>query len=148
MVARPRRARLDSTACNAFVNSTGRPAELVVTGSGLLADNEATLQAFGLPEQSPRYALVSTTFGVVLHPNGSQGQLSLQGSIGRLRDQIFVAGPDGRAEVGLDLTQLPQPNGAVSAVAGETWYAQAWFRDRVGGVATSNFTSTAAVRFE
>jgi hypothetical protein len=30
---------------------------------------------------------------------------------------------------------------------GEIWRFQAWFRDSIGGVATSNFTDAAAVRF-
>ncbi|MEM6671439.1 MAG: hypothetical protein AAF726_01265 [Planctomycetota bacterium] len=145
-VARARRARADETVCNAFVNSTGRPAELVATGSAIAIDNEVTLHAFGLPTASRGYSLFSRDFGIVVQPGGSQGQLCLQGAIGRLQSQLFLAGFDGRATIPLDLTQIPRPTGTAAAMAGDTWYAQAWFRDMDQGTPTSNFTS--ALRLE
>jgi hypothetical protein len=48
----------------------------------------------------------------------------------------------------LDLTQIPQPTGFVSVAAGDTWNFQCWYRDAVGGVATSNFTDGLSVDFQ
>jgi hypothetical protein len=48
----------------------------------------------------------------------------------------------------LDLTQHPTPTGFVSVVAGESWSFQAWYRDSIGGVATSNFTDGLEVDFQ
>ncbi|MEM8713995.1 MAG: hypothetical protein AAGG01_23885, partial [Planctomycetota bacterium] len=82
------------------------------------------------------------------HPGGSQGQLCLQGSVGRLQTQLFLTATDGRASIALDLTRIPRPVGTTTAMAGESWYAQAWFRDMVQGMPTSNFSSALRLDFE
>jgi len=46
-----------------------------------------------------------------------------------------------------DLTVMPQPSGAVAVLPGETWSLQCWYRDAVGGSATSNFSDGLAVLF-
>ncbi|MEM8713521.1 MAG: hypothetical protein AAGG01_21465, partial [Planctomycetota bacterium] len=69
-VTRARRARIDESVCNALLNSTGRPAELVASGSALAVDNEVTLHAFGLPNASRGYTLFSQAFGITTHPGG------------------------------------------------------------------------------
>ena len=64
------------------------------------------------------------------------------------RAQIQQANPAGTISLALDLTQIPQPTGFVTAIAGDTWNFQAWYRDAVSGSATSNFTDGLSVTFQ
>ncbi|MEM1447630.1 MAG: hypothetical protein AAGI22_00885 [Planctomycetota bacterium] len=147
-IFRCRSLRIDRPTCAGVVNSTGSAGQLVVVGGGLLADNEASLRLFGLPSASAGYVLVSRTAGFVPQPGGSQGDLCLGGSIGRMIQQVFLTGFEGRADVSLDLNAIPQPTGSVAAIAGETWFAQSWYRDSVQGTGTSNFTSASGLTFD
>ena len=83
-------------------------------------------------------------------PGGSMGNLCLAGSIGRYvgPGQIQQADATGNISLALDLTQVPQPTGFVSVGIGDTWNFQAWYRDAVGGSATSNFTDGLSVTFQ
>ena len=133
-----------TTYCSpAIPNSTGLPGEISVMGSVVATDNNVTLTASNLPLNSFGFFLTSTTQGFVPNPGGSQGNLCLGGAIGRYvgPGQIKNAGATGVISLLLDLTQTPQPMGFVSVNAGETWNYQAWTRDSVGGMATSNFTN-------
>jgi hypothetical protein len=96
------------------------------------------------------YFLTSTTQGFVANPGGSMGNLCLAGSIGRYvgPGQIQNSGAAGAISLPLDLTQTPQPTGSVAIVAGQTWNFQAWYRDAVGGSATSNFTDGLSIGFQ
>ena len=89
--------------------------------------------------------LNSMSPGFVIPP-GSQGNLCLGGGIGRYRDDVMSTGPAGSMSLALDLTQTPTPSGRTTAQAGETWYFQAWFRDK-NPTQTSNFTDAVAVTF-
>ncbi|MEM1447624.1 MAG: hypothetical protein AAF957_08230 [Planctomycetota bacterium] len=40
----------------------------------------------------------------------------------------------------IDLTAIPQATGFATAVAGEDWHFQAWYRDASPSGPTSNFT--------
>ena len=90
------------------------------------------------------------TQGSVANPGGSEGILCLGGAIGRYvgPGQIVNSGATGEVSLALDLTQTPQPTGFVSVQPGETWNFQAWYRDAVGGTATSNFTDGLEVQFQ
>ncbi|MDG1984154.1 MAG: hypothetical protein P8M11_06290, partial [Planctomycetota bacterium] len=72
------------------------------------------------------------------------------GAIGRYvgPGQIVNSGATGEVTLPLDLTQTPQPTGFVSVQPGETWNFQAWYRDSVGGSATSNFTDGLSITFQ
>ena len=48
----------------------------------------------------------------------------------------------------VDLTSIPQPTGSVAGAAGETWRFQAWYRDSIVGIPTSNFTSGLALTLQ
>jgi len=98
------------------------------------------LNAFG-------FFLASRTQGAVNQPGGSQGVLCLGGAIGRYvgPGQIKNSGATGSFSLAIDNTRLPTPTGPVAGVVGETWNFQAWYRDAVGGTATSNFTNGLAV---
>ena len=111
--------------------------------------NNLTLTSVQMPNNSFGFFLTSRTQGFVQNPGGSQGNLCLGGGIGRYvgPGQIKNSGAVGRFTLTLNLTQTPTPTGLVSIAAGETWNFQTWYRDSVGGVATSNFTNGRSVPF-
>lgn len=135
-----------STCGPATPNSTGRAAELVVTGDERAPLGALTLRAESLPLQSFGYFLTSRAAGAPTQPPGSQGFLCLGVGIGRFvgPGQIQNSGASGTFALGVDLQSLPTPVGLVAGVTAETWHFQAWFRD-VGPQATSNFTDAVAV---
>ena len=131
-------------------NSLGVPALIDAAGSAAVSDNQLTLSASQLPTATMGYFLVSPTSGLIQNPGSSVGSLCLAGSIGRFAgpQQVQHSGPTGAFTLALDLTQIPQPFGNVSVVPGDTWYFQAWYRDTILGVQTSNFTNGYAITFE
>jgi len=136
--------------CSANANSTGSIANTTAAGSDVVADNNLTLSTANLPANSFAFYLASQVQGFAANPGGSQGNLCLSGSIGRYvgPGQIQQANSMGNISLALDLTQVPQPTGLVAVVAGDTWNFQAWYRDAVGGSATSNFTDGLSVTFQ
>jgi hypothetical protein len=130
-------------------NSTGAPGAIRVEGSPLVSQNNLTLIAESLSLNSFGFFLTSRTQGFVVMPGGSRGNLCLAGSIGRYvgPGQIKNSGVTGSFELIVNLTQHPTPTGFVSVQANETWNFQAWHRDAVGGVPTSNFTHGISVLF-
>ena len=136
-----------SNYCQGAPNSTGWIAVIGADGSSVVADNQITLTASRLPEQSFGFFLTSLTSGFTPGPGGSAGVLCLGDAIGRFvgPGQVLNSGPDGRTSLVLDLLTLPSPTGNVSAISGETRYFQAWTRDTVLGTPTSNFTNAVAV---
>lgn len=130
-------------------NSTGLPAMIEARGSERILDADFRLLATQLPLNALGYFLCSETPGFIFQPGGSQGNLCLSGDIGRVvGGQILSSGFFGSFAIGVDLTDLPQPGGNVAAMAGETWHFQAWFRDAIGGMATSNFTDGWEITFQ
>jgi hypothetical protein len=134
----------------AVPNSTGSAAEMHADGSVIAASNDVMLMARALPLSSFGYFLTSRTQSFVPGAGGSQGNLCLGGSIGRYvgPGQVGNSGSIGSFALVLELTQHPTPTGFVSVVAGENWSFQAWYRDSIGGVATSNFTDGLEVGFQ
>ncbi len=57
------------------------------------------------------------------------------------------SGAAGSIEVSVDLSAIPQPNGTVSAMAGESWNFQCWHRD-VNPSVTSNFSNGVSILFQ
>ena len=108
-----------------------------------------TLIASSLPPSAFGFFVTSQTQGITANPGGSQGNLCLGGAIGRYvgAGQLKDSGPGGWFELTLDLGQMPTPTGLVAAQGGQTWNFQAWHRDTVGGVATSNFTDAVSLMF-
>ena len=134
----------------AVPNSTGSSSSISATGSVVVATNNMGLTASNLPNNSFGFFLTSRTQGLVLQPGGSQGRLCLGGSIGRYvgPGQIKNSGAMGSFSLALNLNQTPTPTGLVAIVTGETWNFQAWHRDSIGGVATSNFTDGLSATFQ
>ncbi|MCP3915437.1 MAG: hypothetical protein GY711_07775 [bacterium] len=122
----------------AVPNSTGLSATIQVYGSPLIAEDELTLSARGLPPGEFGYFLVGRTPGL-FQPPGSSGFICLNGNIGRYNPvAAIVDGPGGFLEV--DLAAIPV-NPPVPAMTGDTWHFQCWFRD----AGTSHFTDAAIV---
>ena len=128
--------------CTAVANSTGVPAEFSASGTNTVAQNNLVLECSDVPGNSFSFFLTSMTQGVSMNPGGSQGTLCLSGAIGRYvgAGQIQNSGPAGVVSLAVDLAQHPTPTGLIGVQAGETWNFQCWYRDAVGGSATSNFS--------
>ena len=135
--------------CLTASNSTGARGELLGSGSPSVAGNDLTLVATNLPPLVFGFYLTSTVQGFAMNPGGSDGNLCLGGLIGRYvgPGQIQQSDVGGTFSLLLDLTNTPQPTGAVSINAGETWNFQGWYRDSNMSGATSNFTNGLEVTF-
>jgi hypothetical protein len=135
--------------CAGVPNSTGLPGRLTLLGEVALAANSLTLSAADLPAGAPVLFLASRTGGLVPSPGGSAGVLCLGGAIGRFLGpgQVQQASAAGAAALDVMVNSVPTPTGLVPIASGETWHFQAWYRDAVGGAATSNFTSAQRALF-
>lgn len=129
------------------VNSSGASGLLQAVGQDLAIANDVTLIASDLPQNVFGYFITSQTQGFAAMPGGSQGNLCLSGSIGRYLAAVASTGDGGCLVLPIDLTAIPQPSGFASVVAGDTWNFQTWFRDSVGGMATSNFSDGLEILF-
>jgi hypothetical protein len=131
----------------AVLNSTGRPATIQAVGSVHLSDSAVRLVAQDLPNASNGYFLASLNAGFVPNAGNSQGTLCLGGTIGRFNQQIQFSANDGFFSITVNPNAIPQPNGAVPLLAGQTWRFQCWYRD-ANPNSTSNFTNATAVTFQ
>jgi len=140
-------AGVGSNYCVAVPNATGLGALLVGSGTPYRSNNDLTLRVSRLPLNTTAFFLTSRAPGFITQPGGSQGTLCLNGAIGRFvaPGQVQNSGAAGAVQLTVDLAALPQPSGSVSGQVGETWHFQAWYRDSVGGAATSNFSDGLAV---
>lgn len=127
------------------VNSTGTTGLISGGGSASLVANDLVLRASRLPNNAFGYFLCSRTQGYMPVAQSPFGVLCLASPIGRFSNQIQNTGATGSFQIAVDNQALPQPNGTVAAVAGETWNFQAWHRDSLGGQAVANFTNGLAV---
>jgi len=142
-------ATLGTSYCTGNPNSTGVTAVISATGSASVAANNVVLRTSSLPNNSFGFFLTSLTQGATPNPGGSQGVLCLGGSIGRYvgPGQIQNSGQTGAISITINLTQHPTPVGFVSVAPGQTWNFTSWFRDVVGGSATSNFANGLSISF-
>ncbi len=130
-------------------NSVGNTGLLRATGSDVVAQNQLALQAEGLPPGAFGFFLNGSARASVQFPGGSQGVLCVGGAIGRYvaPGQIQQADLSGAFQLALDLAAHPTPAGTVAVQPGETWRFQAWYRDSLLGIPTSNFTDALEVLF-
>ena len=134
--------------CPGEANSTGLGADLGMTGSAVAAANALTLDVSSLPQSSLGFVIHSEGAGFLPNPGGSQGNICIASDpVGRFNSDVLDSGMTGSVSFSPDLTALPFPAGSASAVAGETRYFQYWYRDLMGGAATSNFSSAESVTF-
>ena len=141
---------IGSTYCMPNPNSTGVPANIVLTGSSEVADNDVTATASNLPQDAFGFFITSTVQGFVANPGNSSGNLCVGGAIGRYvgPGQIMNSGVTGEISLGIDLTMIPSPTGFVVAAPGENWNYQLWYRDSNAMGATSNFTEGYSVTYQ
>lgn len=134
--------------CLGNPNSTGVSADLTITGSSAVVDNNVTLNVTQLPSNQFGYFLTSRENGFIYNTGGSEGHLCIgSGTIGRFSANVFNSGAGGTASFSPDLTAIPTSTTPVMAAAGETHYFQYWTRDVVGGMPTSNFSGATGVTF-
>jgi hypothetical protein len=138
---------LGSQYCEAALNSTGASAWIAARGMNWGAGRDIFLDATEMPTQAFGHFLVSNTSGFVVNPGGSQGNLCLQGAVGRFNrpGEIMSSGAAGEFSLDVDTSVLPSPNGLVGVQPGETWYFQCWYRD-IGP--SSNFTNGVSMTFD
>ncbi len=130
--------------CTANANSTGQPARIDHSGGQRVSENDFLLLTTSMPGGAFGYYFFGD--GQTQSPlGGSMGLLCVNGTaVFRLppiqSDPFF-----GSAFYQLDFTD-PATN-AVNITAGSTWNFQMWFRDAIGGQATSNTTDALEVQF-
>ncbi len=134
--------------CTALANSSGAAATMSASGSGSVAANDLVVVSSSMPQNTVGYFLPSRTQRFVPMPAGSSGNLCLGGAIGRYSNSVLASGVAGEISLSINLAQMPTPTGFVTAVAGETWNFQSWFRDALLGSPTSNFSDGLAVSLQ
>ncbi|MEM8709628.1 MAG: hypothetical protein AAGG01_01640, partial [Planctomycetota bacterium] len=108
--------------CEAAVNSTGASAFINMGGLDFSSSGIYRLTASEMPLNSFGHFLVSNQSGFVVNPGGSQGNLCLQGSVGRFNrpGEIMNSGAIGSFSLDFNASDMPSPTGTVSAMPGET----------------------------
>ncbi|MEL6906366.1 MAG: hypothetical protein AAFP22_13220, partial [Planctomycetota bacterium] len=138
----------DEPGCQStWTNSTGETGLLRAYGSRRASDANATLVASRLPVDQPVLFLGGTGLLWPTPVGGSVGRLCLGGSIARFNDSVQSSGLLGTAALRLDLDAIPLASGLAAVQAGQSWYFQAWHRDRIGLVTTSSFTNARRILF-
>ncbi len=136
-----------SNYCTAVVNSTGLAGSIAVSNVDTVG-RTMDLNATKLPPNSFGFFIASMTQAFVPNAGGSSGNLCIGGQIGRgVAGGIQDSGALGEIGGVVDLDMVPTPTGTTPAVSGQTWYFQAWHRDSLIFVSTSNFTDGARVTF-
>ncbi|MEM6673311.1 MAG: hypothetical protein AAF726_10745 [Planctomycetota bacterium] len=128
--------------CSSNANSTGAVGAIGSAGTTSFTAADLVLEASNLPTNAFVLFLASDTTDFVPNFGTSQGNLCLGGTIFRI-DNVQNSGQSGAASIPAPFTITP---GAAFDI-GETWYFQAWYRDSVGGSATSNTTDALEVVF-
>lgn len=133
------RGTLGTVYCASRINSTGQGAELVGTGSSVVAQNDVDFRVTRLPQQSFGYFLMGPTQA---RTAVFSGDLCLGSGVVRFAQSVLSSGTQGSVDFSPNLAQLPQ---GVIVPVGSTWHFQYWFRD-VGP--SANFSEALSVRFE
>lgn len=136
--------------CPTVVNSTGQPSDLVALSNETACNGFLGLTASSMPPSVPVMFIASMNEGFVPQAGGSQGNLCLGPLIGRFNGpgQIAMSNASGSRTFAVDLMAIPQGAGLVAVLPGDTWHFQAWHRDTVGGMQTSNFTPSVSLTFQ
>ncbi|MEL6712152.1 MAG: PQQ-binding-like beta-propeller repeat protein, partial [Planctomycetota bacterium] len=122
----------DEPGCQStWTNSTGETGLLRAYGSRRASDANATLVASRLPVDQPVLFLGGTGLLWPTPVGGSVGRLCLGGSIARFNDSVQSSGLLGTAALRLDLDAIPLASGLAAVQAGQSWYFQAWHRNRI-----------------
>ena len=143
-------ATIGTNYCMANPNSTGLTGSISATGSTSVSENMVTLRAGGLPANFLSIFITGQTQGFMANPGSSEGNLCLDGDIGRYSrpGEILSTGMAGSISLDIDLADTPTSMGVTSVLAGETWNFQAWHRDgTAGGNPTTNLTDGISINF-
>lgn len=131
--------------CPAVLNSTGSIGRLRATGSLDSSANLVRLSASDLPAGQPTILVTGRLQIQLPFAGGGQGTLCVDGDLGRY--PVQASNPSGAAVRDLDLTSIPTSDGPASALPGETWRFQLWYRDSNPAL-TSNFTEAVELTFQ
>ncbi len=144
----PDAALLKSHYCDSPVNSTGVMANMALIGSSSIQANNLRLGVRDLPPNQFGYFIVSQTASPGVTPPGSQGNLCIGGNVGRHNraGEVLFSGTSGFVLMDIDLGDVPQPQGPVAVMPGESWNWQFWFRDN-NPQNTSNFSDAYRIGF-
>ncbi len=137
---------VQSDDCSPEPNSTGKTGWMVLTGTQSTTGQKG-LFCIDVPINTFGLFVTSMTTGYQTNVGGGEGTLCLGGGIGRF-NVIVLSGPEGVLQQQLSMSALQTPNGLVPTLPGERWHFQAWHRDVVGGVATSNFSGAMSIVFD
>ena len=132
--------------CAAERNAGGKTGWIHAEAPDQSVTTPLRLVAEDLQLNATGYLIVADTPGYVVGPGGSAGNLCVIGA-GRYVNDVGNSGTTGQILTTVNPQALPQPTGTVSALPGDTWYFQYWYRDIQFGFPTSNFTNAAAVFF-
>jgi hypothetical protein len=134
-------------ACIGVPNSTSAPAGACAWGDTNFAPlPDIHLYVGDLPANSFGYFIASETFLFVMTPGNTVGNLCL-GTPGRYSFDILDSGA-GFVSYEPDPMLVPLAGGGFSSIQpGDRWYWQYWYRDSIGGNATSNFSSALYIEF-
>lgn len=138
---------LGTSECSAAPNSSGVPGVLSAAGRIDVSANSLNLRVNEVPAGSFFVPLVSRDTGFLANPRGSDGDLCLGGNIGLDMDAANRATAWGEGHASFDLARLPQQVGTATALAGETWRFQVWYRDP-GSPGGTNFTNAVAITWQ
>lgn len=140
---------LGSVYCSpANSNSSGLSAAIRAEGTDVVADNDLTLVVEDLPQNVFGLFITSRTQGFTPNIGGGVGNLCVAGTIGRFNANVVNSGALGEFSMAVDLTAVPEGGSFVSVLAGETWNYQAWFRDTLIGIPTSNLSDAISITFQ
>lgn len=135
--------------CSQFPG-TNNPRLLSARGSNAAADSNVQLSVNGLVPGTSGYFLTSNGNGVLVRPGGAFGDLCIHepGGMGRHFNSLSASDAGGQLQFRVDLAAIPTPNGLTGVLAGETRYWQLWYREQLGSVAGSNFSTAIEVTFQ
>jgi hypothetical protein len=148
-------ASIGTPYCTSVPCSTGAVPDLIVRGSAVAADDDVTLVVTGLPLDSYGVFLTSRFAASPMSPAGSLGNICVRRDIGRFAGPGQVRSSGGRGAVALSTSlgewstqNIPRSSGTYLAMAGGRTHFQYWFRDSIGGRATSNFSEAEYVDWQ
>ncbi len=136
--------QIGTSYCQALANSSGQAASIAATGSEMVAANDLTLSAAGLPVGQFGYFLMSTSQAFQPGFGGSQGILCLGSPIVRFNQNVLTSSPMGTVSFPVDLTALP---GGTVISSGQAWNFQYWTRD-ANPAPTSNTSDAVTILFQ
>ncbi|QDV09497.1 hypothetical protein Poly30_50550 [Planctomycetes bacterium Poly30] len=147
-------ATIGELLCFGEPNSVTPGARVCTTGSDIATDNHLVFDVTDLPLMSTGFFIVSQDTIVIVQPGGSEGTLCIGSpEIGRFSSTPQNSGAIGMVTFSPDITSIELSNATgtvfVTAISGDTFNWQYWYRDTNGmGVPTSNFSDAVTLTFQ